>query len=392
MLRGLLNGVRVVEVGQFLAGPLCGMYLASLNAEVIKVERPGSGDDARRIGPFEERSGESAYYMSANRGKKSVEIDLRSDAGKESLLRLAASADVLIDNLRPGVMERLGLGYADLRERNRGLIYASISGFGAQHTEHASRPAFDSLLQAAGGLLAVTGPPGGPPCRVGVSVVDYVSGVNAAVGVLAALHQRDAPGGTGEGQRVDTSMLATAVGLCENPVARHSVTGEDPQPEGAAHPVVSPFDAYATADGEASLYIANSNDRHFVNLCEALGRPELHADERFATNTARMSHRAALTAELERTLRSRSTGEWEAALVPLGVPVTAINAISETKRLYPECFVQIDHPTAGTLDFADGATAFDGAYARGFGERAPLLGEHTEEVMDALPPLASTDT
>ena len=246
----MLQGLRVLEATQFLAGPLAGVYLAAMGAEVIKIEKPGHGDDARKIGPFEQRSGESAYFMSANRGKKSVILDLKEAKGRRAFVQLAASSDIVLENMRPGVMEKLGLGYEQLRREshNDGLIYAAVSGFRGE--AHATRPAFDSLLQAAGGLLAVTGDSPGKPCRVGVSVVDYCAGLNTVAGVLAALHKRNCCP-EGKGMRVDTAMLQTSVALCENPVARHSVTGIEPEPLGLAHPVVAPFDAFTTRDGAA---------------------------------------------------------------------------------------------------------------------------------------------
>ena len=376
----MLQGLRVLEATQFLAGPLAGIYLAAMGAEVIKIEKPEHGDDARRIGPFEERSGESAYFMSVNRGKKSVALDLKDAEGRRAFVQLAAGSDIVLENMRPGVMEKLGLGYEQLRceAKNDGLIYAAVSGFRGQ--EHAARPAFDSLLQAAGGLLAVTGEGPGKPCRVGVSVVDYVAGLNTVAGVLAALHRRDrCP--EGSGMRVDTAMLQTSVALCENPVARHSVTGAEPEPLGLAHPVVAPFDAFATRDGTAQLYIAISNDRHFRGLCEALGLADIADDDRFRTNVARVEHRGALRAVLEQTLARRATREWEELLIPAGVPCSAICSIGDVKRRFPDAFLRVQHPTAGELQMSAFPTTFDGVAPGGFADPAPTLGQHTEEVL-----------
>ena len=237
-----LAGLRVLDLGNFLAGPIVSMHLGAMGADVVKVERT-TGDDSRTIGPF--AGGESSYFMSVNRGKRSVAVDTKSDTGKEILKALVRRSDVLVENFRPGVMDRLGVGYEVLSAENPRLIYASVSGFG-QHGEHARRPAFDSLLQAAGGLISVTGSAeeGQTPVRVGCSIVDMCSGLHTTMGVLAALHERSV---SGMGQRVDTSMLATTAMLMESPISRHSFGGDKylPRPEGLAHPAVAPFDGCA---------------------------------------------------------------------------------------------------------------------------------------------------
>jgi len=364
----------VLDLGNFLAGPVVSMHLAAMGADVIKLERI-TGDDSRAIGPMA-ADGESSYFMSVNRGKRSVAVDTRTAPGKRVLKALARRSDVLVENFRPGVMDRLGVGYDVLAEENPRLIYASVSGFGPQGP-HAARPAFDSLLQAAGGLVSVTGSAeaGQPPVRVGCSIVDMCSGLHTAMGILAALHLR---GADGPGQRVDTSMLATTAMLMESPISRHSFGAEVPRPDGLAHPVVAPFDGFRTRDG--LLYIATSNDARAHVALKALGLGELCTQPEYATNTARMQHRDQLKVRIEQCLASKTTAEWEAVLIPAGVPCSAINDVAELKRKFPEVFVTVDHPTAGPSLQAGAPFAFS-ASPLDYAARAPLLGEHTREVL-----------
>lgn len=373
-MSGILEGLKVADASQFNAGPIVSLYLAGWGADVVKAERPG-GEDSRAIGPF--RAGESSYFMSLNRGKRSVTLNLKHPSGLAAFKRLARWADVVVENLAPGVMDRLGAGYEALRAENPRLIYAAVSGFG-QAGPHAKRPAFDSLLQAAGGLISVTGPAGGPPVRVGVSVVDIATGLFLLSGVLAALWRRER---TGEGCRVDASMLGAAVNLMENPVARHSFTGEVPRPEGLTHPVVSPFSGYPTRDG--LIYLAVSNTNRFRALCQALGRPELGEDPRFLENKDRVANDAALRAILGAIFRARTTAEWEALLIPRGVPVNAINDVAEVKARFPEAFAEVRHPAAGAALLPASPLAFAGE-APDFTRPAPRLGEHTGEVLQML--------
>ena len=298
----VLEGLKVVDASQFNAGPTVSLYLAGYGADVVKVERPG-GEDSRAIGPFHE--GESSYFMSLNRGKRSITLNLKEPGGVEVFKRLAKWADVVVENYVPGVMDRLGVGWETLRAENPRLIYGAVSGFG-QTGDNAKRPAFDSLLQAAGGLISVTGPRGGPPVRVGVSIVDITSGLFLLSGILSALWQCER---TGEGCRVDASMLASTVNIMENPIARHSFTGDVPRPEGLSHPVVSPFSGYRTRDG--LIFVAISNTNRYRVFVKALGRPELAGDPRFEENKDRVENDAALTGILEEVLKERTTAEWE---------------------------------------------------------------------------------
>lgn len=370
----LLEGLKVVDASQFNAGPIVSLYLAGFGADVIKAERPG-GEDSRAIGPF--RAGESSYFMSLNRGKRSLTLNLKHPSGLAAFKRLARWADVVIENLAPGVMDRLGAGWEALRAENPRLVYGAVSGFG-QTGPHARRPAFDSLLQAAGGLISVTGPAGGPPVRMGVSAVDIATGLFLLSGVLGALWRRER---TGEGCRVDASMLGAAVNLMENPIARHSFTGEVPGPEGLSHPVVSPFSGYRTKDG--LIFVAVSNTNRFRVLCQALGRADLADDPRFRENKDRAANGPALREILEGILLARTTAEWEDFLIPRGVPVNAINDVAQAKERFPEAFAEVLHPAAGPALLPASPLAFGGELPD-FSRPAPRLGEHTEEVLALL--------
>ena len=334
----LLQGLKVIDASQFNAGPIVSLYLAGYGAEVIKVERPG-GEDSRAIGPY--KNGESSYFMSLNRGKRSITLDLKKSEGVEVFRKLCREADVLVENLLPGVMDRLGVGWEALRADNPRLVYAAVSGFG-QSGKNAKRPAFDSLLQAAGGLISVTGPAGGDPVRVGVSIVDVTSGLYLLSGILTALLQRER---TGEGARVDASMMGATVNIMENPVSRHAFTGQVPEPEGLSHPVVSPFSGYRTRDG--LIYVAISNTNRYRVFVEAIEKPSLADDPRFRENKDRVANDAALREILEDVLTGKTTAEWEELLIPQGVTVSAINDVAQVKERFPEAFVEVDHPVAG---------------------------------------------
>lgn len=370
----LLQGLKVIDASQFNAGPIVSLYLAGYGAEVIKVERPG-GEDSRAIGPF--KNGESSYFMSLNRGKRSIALDLKTPEGVGVFRKLCREADVLVENLLPGVMDRLGVGWEVLKAENPGLVYGAVSGFG-QTGEHARRPAFDSLLQAAGGLISVTGPVGGAPVRVGVSIVDVTSGLYLLSGILTALLRRER---TGEGGRVDASMMGATVNIMENPVARHTFTGQVPEPEGLSHPVVSPFSGYRTRDG--LLYVAISNTNRYRVFVEAIEKPALADDPRFRENRDRVANDAALREILEEVLTEKTTAEWEELLIPQGVTVSAINDVAQVKERFPEAFVEVDHPAAGPGLMPAPPVAFEGE-TLDFSRPAPMLGEHTDEILAEL--------
>jgi len=318
---GPLVDVTVLDLTRVLAGPYCTMVLADLGARVIKVERPGEGDDARAIGPFV--NAKSAYFMSLNRGKESIALDLRDPADREIFQKLLPRADVLVENFRAGVMEKLGYGWETLHARHPRLIYAAASGFG--HTgPYAGRPAYDLVAQAMGGLMSLTGQPGSEPTRVGTSIGDIAAGLFTAVGVNAALYHRQL---TGEGTKIDVAMLDCQVALLENAIARYVATARVPGPLGSRHPSITPFEAFACSDGH--LILAAGNDGLFRKLCDVLGCPELADDPRFGSNEARTGNADALKIAIEGALGARTRADWLAAFEAAGVPCGPINDVAE---------------------------------------------------------------
>jgi len=318
---GPLSGVLVIDLTRVLAGPYCTMVLADLGARVIKVEMPGRGDDARAIGPFV--GDRSAYFMSLNRGKQSIALDLKDADDRNVFERLLARADVLVENFRPGAMERLGYGWNQLHARFPRLIAASTSGFG-QTGPYAERPAYDVVAQAMGGLMSITGHPDGKPTRVGTSIGDITGGLFTAIGIQAALIERDR---SDTGQRVDVSLLDAQVAILENAIARYSVSGEIPGPIGSRHPSIAPFDAFSTQDG--FIVIAAGNDELFAKLCSAIGAPEWTDDDRFRTNEQRNRNADDLKALIETALAGRTTAEWLEVLQRAELPCGPLNDIAQ---------------------------------------------------------------
>jgi CoA:oxalate CoA-transferase len=321
---GPLSGIWVLDLTRVLAGPYCTLLLRDLGARVIKVERPGTGDDARQIGPF--RDGESAYFASLNRGKESIALDLGAEDDRTIFERLLARADVLVENFRPGALARLGYGWEALHARHPRLVHAAVSGFG-QHGPYAQRPAYDLVAQAMGGIMSLTGQPGGPPTRVGTSIGDLAAGLFTALGVVAALGHRER---TGLGQRVDVAMLDSQVAILENAIARYQATGEVPGPLGSRHPSITPFEAFAARDGH--LVIAAGNDALFAKLATVLGRPEWTQRAEYQSNEARTRHRNALHREIEEALAARDTREWLRRLEEAGVPCGPIQNVADLLR------------------------------------------------------------
>ncbi len=318
---GPLSGILVVDLTRVLAGPFCTMLLADLGARVIKVETPDGGDDARRIGPFVD--GRSAYFLSLNRGKESLALDLKSAPDRSIFERLLARADVLAENFRPGVMQRLGYGWEALEQRFPRLVMASISGFG-QTGPYAQRPAYDVIAQAMGGVMSLTGHPGAGPTRVGTSTGDITAGLFAAVGILAALASRR---GSERGARVDVSMLDAQVATLENAIVRYLASGEVPGPIGSRHPSIAPFQALATADGY--IVVAAGNDALYAKLCDTLERPELVQTPEFASNDLRTRAADALERRLEDALASHGSAHWLEKLAAAGVPCGPVNDIAQ---------------------------------------------------------------
>jgi CoA:oxalate CoA-transferase len=321
MSSGPFSGLLVIDLTRVLAGPYCTMMLAELGARVVKVEPPDGGDDARHFGPWV--GGRSAYFLSLNRGKESVALDLKSDADRGVFLELVRRGDVLVENYRPGTLDRLGLGWEQLRAVNPRLVYAAVSGFG-RTGPWSPRPAYDMIVQALGGLMSVTGHPGGPPTKAGTSIGDITGGLFALAGIAAALYSRER---TGEGVLVDVSLLDGQLAILESAVMRYAATGHVPGPIGNRHASIAPFEAYATAD--RPIIIAAGNDGLFERLCRALGRPALAADPRFARNDDRVAQADELQAALEEVLRTAPAAHWLGVLEAAGVPCSPINSVAD---------------------------------------------------------------
>jgi crotonobetainyl-CoA:carnitine CoA-transferase CaiB-like acyl-CoA transferase len=374
-----LSGLVVADFSRVLAGPLATMFLGDLGADVIKVERP-EGDDVRRWGP--PFAGEDSVYFSVcNRNKRSLVLDLKVKSDLEMAVELADRADVLVENFRPGAMDRLGLGYADLRERNPRLVYCSISGFGTGGGAH--MPGYDFLVQATGGLMSITGPSPSEPTKVGVAVVDVLAALHATIGVLAALAHREQ---TGTGQRVEVNLLSSLLASLVNQAATFLSTGESPVPMGNQHPSVAPYELLRV--GDRSLALAVGNDRQFMALAQVLQLPELATDPRFATNSGRITHRSALTRELERLLQNRNLEETVSALIGAGVPAGFVQniegAFDQARTLGLTPTFTWDDQSDGVPQISNpiGFSDLELAYLR----PPPLLGQHNEEIREWLRP------
>lgn len=378
-MAGPLKGVRVLDMTWALAGPYCTMVLCDLGAEVIKVESPDGGDPSRKSLPFIE--GVSSYFLSVNRGKKSVAVNLRHPQGKEIVLALANQSDVLVENFRPGVMDRLGLGYGALRETNPRIIYAACSGFG-QKGPYAHRPAYDVVVQGMGGALSITGEAGGPPVRVGFSIGDIGGGIFTALGVLAALHERES---SGQGQMVDISMLDGQIALLENAFARFFATGEVPQRIGTRHPLRTPFQAFPTQDGH--IVLAAGEERFWQRLCQVINRPDLLRDERFKDNPSRTRNHDQLEPILKEITQTKKTAEWVALMDKSDIPCGPVNSIDQVVNdphtAAREMITEVEHSKAGRLKVVNSPLKLSRTPVKI--ERAcPELGEHTEEVLQNL--------
>jgi CoA:oxalate CoA-transferase len=323
---GPFAGLLVLDLTRVLAGPYCAMMLGELGARIVKIEPPGMGDDSRHYGPYlTAKSGKvkSGYFISVNRGKQSIALNLKDESDRRIFEALLARADVLIENYRGGTMEKLGYGYDSLQEKHPHLIYAAVSGFG--HTgPYAKRPAYDMVVQAMGGVMSLTGHPGGAPTRVGTSTGDITAALFATIGVVTALYDRER---TGRGQKVDVAMLDSQVAVLENAISRYVATGDVPGKLGSRHPSIAPFAAFATRDGH--IAIAAGNDDLWARVCRVISREELIADARFLTNPARVSHVDAMAAEMEKSLAAKPSKDWLAALEAAGVPCGPINNVAQ---------------------------------------------------------------
>jgi len=346
-VQGPLSGITVIDLSRILAGPYCTFLMAEMGARVIKVETPGKGDDAREYGPFVK--GRSAYFMSVNRGKESIVLDLKKPEDKAIFEKLLAEADVLVENFRPGTMEKLGYGWEHLHPKFPKLIYAAASGFG--HTgPDSQRPAYDMVVQGLGGIMSVTGHPGGPPTRSGMSIGDIGAGLYTAVAVNAALFARAS---SGKGSKVDISMFDCQLALLENAAMRYFVSGKAPGPLGARHPSITPFEAFDTATNP--IIIAAGNDSLFVKLASALGKPEMAKDPRYLTNDLRNQNVDALKTEIESVLKTKPVGHWMDLLDVAGIPAGPINniaqAIDHRQAKARNMVIELEDAVAGKMRF-----------------------------------------
>lgn len=377
---GPLAGMKVIELAHIMAGPVCGLMLADMGADVVKVEKAQGGDDSRRFLP-PDINGESAAFMMMNRNKRGIALDLKMPAGREALLRLLKSADVVTENYRWDTMEKLGLGYEQLRELNPGLIYCEISGFG-RSGPFADRGGFDLIAQGMSGLMSITGEgPGRPPVKVGAPVSDITAGILAAMGVAAAYAHKLR---SGEGQRVDTSLFEAAITQTYWQSAIAFATGSSPGPMGSAHPLNAPYQAFPTADGWLNLGAANQ--ANWLRTLEVIGAPELNDDPRFSSNLKRMQNLAALGEILEPHFRKATTGEWIDRLERAGVPAGPVLSIGEMhdhpQTVAREMVVETDHPVAGPVRTIGLPVKFHGTPGA-IRRPAPLFGQHTREVLRA---------
>ena len=378
---GPLAGVRILDLTWVLSGPFCTATLADLGADVIKVERPPYGDVSRTTAPIID--GESGYFFSVNRGKRSIALDLTTDEGKALFRDLVREADVMVENFIPGAMDRLGLGYDVLSKEFPALIYAAISGYG-RTGGMSSRPALDVIVQGAGGVMSVTGERGGGPVRPGLSLGDIAAGLYCAIGILAALRERNE---SGRGQLVDISMLDCQVAIQENAFMRWHLTGEVPERLGTKHPSSVPFQAFPTADGWMVLALAWGVPNQWALLCSELGVPELIDDPRFFSSAARLRNQDELEPLLTEVFRTRTTADWVAALEPYRIPCGPLNSIPDVAALPQvrerEMFVPVSHHTFGAVPLVNTPIKLSRTPG-GLRGTSPDMGQHSREVLDEL--------
>ncbi len=374
---GALADLRVLDLSRILAGPYCSMVLADYGAEVIKIERPGIGDGTRQWGPPWVGT-ESAYFLSVNRNKKSVALDLKQPSGQELARRLARRSDVVIENFKAGTAERLGLGYPRLSKENPGLVYCSITGYG-QTGPYRDRPGYDFVIQAQGGIMSVTGASDGEPHKVGVAIVDVSTGLFATTAILAALHSRQT---SGKGQHIDVALLDAQVAWLANVAQNYLVTGEPPQRHGNAHPNIVPYESFPTADSQIALAIG-SNEQ-YERFCQAVGQPDLWTDARFRTNHGRVTHRRVLVAKLQRLFSQKPTADWLELLWAAALPASAINdlpALFADPQVRARAMVQsVDHATQGKIEVVGPVAKFSATPAS-VRTAPPILGADTRTVL-----------
>jgi formyl-CoA transferase len=372
-----LAGIRVLDLTRVVSGPFATMQLGDLGADIVKIEAPRNGDESRRYGPpF--IAGESAYFLSVNRNKRSVAVDLKSEAGREVILALAEKADVVIENFRPGTLEKWGLGYDALKARNPKIILCGISGFGRTGPD-AERPGYDLILQGESGVMDITGDPDGPPMKVGTSIADLVTGLYAAQSVLAALMKRQR---NGCGCRVDVSMLDAMASLLTFNAGMYFASGKSPKRRGNVHPTISPYEPFRVSDGWINVGVAN--DKFWSIFCEVIGRQDLQNDQRFDTAPKRASNRAALVELIAPVFATKTRSDWLLTLGDAGIPCGAIKTVGEvceTPQLVERGMVQtVEHPISGPVRFIARAIRFDDN-PPGLSTAPPTLGQHTAEVL-----------
>ena len=378
--RGPLSGVRVLDLSRVLAGPYCTTLLWELGAEVLKIERPGHGDDTRAFPPFQ--NGESVYFASINRGKRSLALDLRTPKDREVFEALLARADVLVENFRPGTMERLGYDYPTLNNRFPSIIYAAISGFG-DTGPYRDLPAYDLIVEALGGMISINGPEGSAGDRLGISLADLAAGVFASLAIAAALYERRA---SGKGRFIDIAMLDVQTMLLESALVRQFATGETQGPTGSRHPVITPFDVFQAQDGPVA--IACANDELYGALCDALERPELKTDPHFDNLFARFANHEALKIKLNEALATKPVATWVESLRAAGVPVAPIHnmadVVADPQLNARGMFVDVDDPEMGKLKMAGSAFRISGYPERPTRPPAPNLDEARADMLAEL--------
>ncbi len=378
--RGPLAGVRVLDLSRVLAGPYCTTLLYELGADILKIEMPGHGDDTRAFPPF--KNGESVYFASINRGKRSLALNLKDDGDRAVFEKLLARADVLVENFQPGAMTRLGLDYDSVKARHPQLLYASISGFG--HTgPYRDLPAYDLIVQALGGMISINGPEGGPGVRLGISLADLAAGVFAALAISSALYERRA---SGKGRFIDIAMLDVQTMLLESALVRQLATGETQAPTGSRHPVITPFDVFAARDGP--IAVACANESLFAAFCAVVGRSDFLTDQRYDTLFARFANHRALKVEIEAALSARSVAEWTALFRAAGVPAAPIHTMAdvvEDPQLKARgMFVEVDDPEMGKLAMTGNAFKISGYPQSPTRPPAPNLDEARADILAEL--------
>ena len=375
-----LENIRVLDLTRVLAGPFCTMIMADLGAEIIKVEIPGSGDDSRAFGPFINKR--SLYFLSINRGKKSISLNLKTQRGKDILKQLIQKCDVIVENYRPGTMEKLGLGYETLKEINPRLIYAASSGFG-HSGPYSTKPAYDILAQAMGGVMSITGWPDCAPTRVGMSLGDITASLFTSIGINAALYQREK---TGQGQKIDVSMLDCQVAILENALVRYQSEGSSPTPIGNRHPTIAPFQAYEALDD--FFVIAVGNDALWETFCKAIQLPDLRLDPRFSSNKLRCDHLTELNDLLNPLFATEPAEHWLQLLDQHKIPCAPINDVQKVMEneqvLARNMIVEVQDKLAGTIKIAGNPIKMSTLAEETTRPPIPEIGEHNHEVFSAL--------